>query len=96
MRDGANGEAEVSQIVHKDIKPDNVFLDTSNLCHYNRYPTPKLADFGLAIETSPSDPLNPSVYNTDSGTAGYKAPEMIAFADRETGQAVDDFQLLSW
>lgn len=41
---------------------------------FPRYPTPKMADFGLAIFTSYSDPKNPTSYR-GAGTRGYLAPE---------------------
>ena len=83
-------------IIHRDQKPNNVFLDLPSTDRCPRYPTPKLADFGLAFETDTEDPFNPSEWNRGSGTKGYKAPEQLDFVDSETKEPVDAFQLLSW
>ncbi|KAK5121130.1 hypothetical protein LTR85_005614 [Meristemomyces frigidus] len=83
------------EIVHRDLKPSNIFMDLPPDTTYPRYPTPKLADFGLAIETWPDDPLNPTIYNAGSGTPGYLAPEQLAYMDVETREPVDEFQLLA-
>ncbi|KAI5367232.1 Putative serine/threonine-protein kinase, active [Septoria linicola] len=82
------------QIVHRDLKPDNVFLGLPRSTFAN-YPEPKLADFGLAIVTSPSDATNPELYNLGAGTKGYLPPEQLRFINPSTGAAVDDFKLLS-
>lgn len=62
------------QIVHRDIKPENVFLDSQDTTSWTGYPTPKMADFGQAIETSATDPSNPAAYAI-GGTVDFIAPE---------------------
>lgn len=53
-----------NNIVHRDIKPENILLDSSG--HL------KLADFNVARELTPENP----VINGVSGTFNYLAPEM--------------------
>lgn len=63
------------EIVHRDIKPENVFLDMPDSSgYYPQYPTPKMADFGIAFETSPNDDSNPDKW-VGAGTRPYFAPE---------------------
>lgn len=83
------------QIVHRDLKLDNVFLGENSITSFPAYPQVKLADFGIAIVTDPDDPANPSLYNRQTGTPGYLPPEQCAFSHPETGEAIDDFKLLS-
>ncbi|KAL8834334.1 MAG: hypothetical protein Q9170_003788 [Blastenia crenularia] len=67
---------ENTETVHRDIKPDNVFLGNpspSNDPHCI-YPTPKLADFGIVVFTGAEDPQNPTQYRGE-GTPGYMALE---------------------
>ncbi|KAL8824454.1 MAG: hypothetical protein Q9170_008146, partial [Blastenia crenularia] len=68
---------EADTYVHCDIKPENIFLASSQ--EYNDdgipiYPSARLGDFGIAIVTGVNDPDNPSLYK-GRGTMGYKAPE---------------------
>ncbi|KAL9086888.1 MAG: hypothetical protein Q9165_006894 [Trypethelium subeluteriae] len=60
------------QIVHRDMKPENVF------CGEPRdgwpYPAPLLGDFGLAIWTDEQDVDDPDQY-MGVGTEGFMAPE---------------------
>lgn len=68
------------QIVHRDIKPENVFVDVpSTNGFFPGYPTPKMADFGFAFETSPQDPTNPDQWSR-SGTRPYLAPEQMGLS----------------
>ncbi|KAK4555830.1 hypothetical protein LTR86_007050 [Recurvomyces mirabilis] len=83
------------QIVHRDLKTNNVFLDAAPQSNINGNPQAKLADFGLAILTNADDPLNPRLYNRGAGTEGFLAPEQRDYVDRETRQPVDNFQLLA-
>ncbi|KXT05641.1 hypothetical protein AC578_5584 [Pseudocercospora eumusae] len=79
MRDGSQGQGllpDWCSVIHRDIKPANIFLDQPS-ARFPAYPTFKVADFGLAIETYEGDIFNPSNYNTGSGSAPYRAPEQL-------------------
>lgn len=64
-----SSQPDWQQIVHADLKPDNIFLAEFR-DRYPFYPSPLLADFGIAFRTSfrpeegddqsQSDPNNPS------------------------------------
>ncbi|HEU4409625.1 MAG TPA: protein kinase [Polyangiaceae bacterium] len=62
-------------IVHRDVKPDNVFLQTTGLC--------KLLDFGVLkvlVEGGPIDGQTPlTAPQTHVGTTHYIPPEQAAF-----------------
>lgn len=72
-------------IVHRDIKPGNIFLGERSVETFAPYPTPKLGDFGLCLFTSDDDPFNPSGY-VGLGTTGFMAPEHL----HTYNAAVDD------
>ncbi|KAJ7606170.1 kinase-like domain-containing protein [Mycena polygramma] len=59
-----DGKERRAQILHRDLKPDNVFLDESN--------TVKLGDFGLSKALAQA-----SFANTYVGTPYYMSPELM-------------------
>lgn len=70
-----------NQIFHRDFKPQNVFLGrhpdpVAARDNWAAYPTIKLGDYGLAVETWPHDNRNPFDF-MDAGTPRYQAPEQI-------------------
>lgn len=71
-------------IVHRDIKPDNIYLSTPLPSTYPSYPHAILGDFGVAILTSDTDKMNPHGYNAMDGTYGWMPPEQIPMVDRAT------------
>ncbi|KAI0633514.1 kinase-like domain-containing protein [Trametes polyzona] len=60
----ADGKDRRAQILHRDLKPDNVFLDENN--------TVKLGDFGLSKALTQA-----SFANTYVGTPYYMSPELM-------------------
>ncbi|KAJ7594073.1 kinase-like domain-containing protein [Mycena floridula] len=60
----ADGKERRAQILHRDLKPDNVFLDENN--------TVKLGDFGLSKALAQA-----SFANTYVGTPYYMSPELM-------------------
>ncbi|KAG2663583.1 hypothetical protein I3760_16G038600 [Carya illinoinensis] len=55
-------------VLHCDVKPENIFLDSNY--------QPKVADFGLSKLQSRGEPNNPS-FSRMRGTRGYMAPEWV-------------------
>ncbi|KAK5137945.1 hypothetical protein LTR08_005741 [Meristemomyces frigidus] len=93
-----------TEIIHRNIKPKNVFLGLQPTNgHFADYPTIMLGDFGLAFKTwtpnanvpgSTGDALNPHAF-LGAGTAGFRAPEMRAYVNRQTGAPVDRIPMSS-
>jgi serine/threonine protein kinase len=53
-----------TEIVHRDLKLNNIFLDQLSETRYCRYPTPKIADFGAAVHARTSPPREKAYYNS--------------------------------
>jgi len=66
-------------VVHRDIKPDNIFLKSSEHGGGGRYPIVKLGDFGSAVGAE-----NPEFYDRHAlrGTQGWEPPEFPSFGQR--------------
>ena len=66
-------------VLHIDIKPENIFLGKPDKkALFTKYPTIKVADFGLSEMTHQEDPDNPSQYR--KGTLDHMAPVSILAA----------------
>ena len=66
-------EDQWTRIIHRDIKPHNVFLTfEGNKIRHTSYPAVKLGDFGLAADTSDED-YSPFTF---SGTHAWQPPEL--------------------
>lgn len=70
-------------IVHRDIKPDNVWLDEPAE-EFPSYPRARLGDFGIAIMTDENDPYNPLAYNDGMRAKFWRAPEQHLYLSPET------------
>lgn len=74
---GPGGGGQWESVVHRDIKPDNVFLKSPRRA--GDYAIVKLGDFGSAIGAS--DPRY-HTYNGRRGTPGWEPPEAPNFGMR--------------
>ncbi len=75
-------------IVHRDIKPDNIFLAEEE---GEDASTPKILDFGIAKQTLPDNPRLTKTM-TGLGTPSYMAPEQIVAA-RDVTPAADQYAI---
>lgn len=76
------------EVVHRDIKPSNIWLydpPTGPGTQWQVYPKPKLGDWGSAVETTSGESRinNPRILR-NVGTAGFVAPEMLPWRERDT------------
>ena len=78
-----------AEIVHRDIKPGNVFLAENDGAQYPAYPRPVLGDFGVAFKTRTGDPNNPRWFQRE-GTPNFMAPEQHRWCDFSNGYALVD------
>uniref|UniRef100_A0A8C5XN99 non-specific serine/threonine protein kinase n=1 Tax=Microcebus murinus TaxID=30608 RepID=A0A8C5XN99_MICMU len=72
-----------NQVIHRDLKPDNILTSQSRLGTSDLEPTLKVADFGLskvcsASGQNPEEPVsvNKCFLSTACGTDFYRAPEV--------------------
>ncbi|KAF7186650.1 G2-specific protein kinase nimA [Pseudocercospora fuligena] len=63
------------EIIHGDMKPDNVFVGENTSGTFRGFPLVKLGDFGIAT-IFPKAGLNPADYWQPFSGPGYRAPEM--------------------
>ena len=82
----ALGAAHAMGIVHRDVKPENVFVDSDD--------RPLLADFGLARSMSGDSEL--TMAGVAIGTPAYMAPEQIDGASLDARGDVYSLGLLAW
>jgi serine/threonine-protein kinase len=78
---GALAAAHGAKIVHRDVKPENVFLTRDGELH--------LLDFGLARLLETPDPLSASLSGHAIGTPAFMAPEQALGRVREIDARTD-------
>jgi eukaryotic-like serine/threonine-protein kinase len=71
-------------IIHRDIKPDNIFLQRDE---DGGEPTPKVVDFGIAKRQSNEDSPQLTTATMALGTPAYMSPEQIMSSKNATGAA---------
>lgn len=74
------------EMIHRDLKPNNIFLDVARDDFYPAYPQALIGDFGQAFMTNAADERNPDWWSGDCATRGYVAPELERYVDATTLQ----------
>jgi alpha-tubulin suppressor-like RCC1 family protein/serine/threonine protein kinase len=83
---GALSAAHASGLVHRDVKPENIFIDGEGRA--------LLADFGLARSMTPDTAL--TMAGVALGTPAYMAPEQIDGNDLDARADVYSLGLVAW
>jgi alpha-tubulin suppressor-like RCC1 family protein/serine/threonine protein kinase/HAMP domain-containing protein len=83
---GALGAAHATGIVHRDVKPENIFIDADGRA--------VLADFGLARSMSADTQL--TMTGVALGTPSYMAPEQIDGVELDARADVYSLGLVAW
>jgi alpha-tubulin suppressor-like RCC1 family protein/tRNA A-37 threonylcarbamoyl transferase component Bud32 len=83
---GALDVAHANGIVHRDVKPENIFIDAHGRA--------MLADFGLARSMTPDSAL--TMAGVALGTPAYMAPEQIDGTDLDARVDVYSLGLVAW
>jgi diguanylate cyclase (GGDEF)-like protein len=81
----AIGELHLQNIIHKDINPHNILINTENF-------TVKLADFGISSELSHESQENRSLQNLQ-GSLSYFSPEQTGRMNRSVDYRSDFYSL---
>lgn len=76
-------EAHLQGLVHRDMKPSNIFLCTIGI----EYDFIKVLDFGLVKNISPEEALHLTTDGISAGTPAYMAPEIAMGEDNIDGRA---------
>jgi serine/threonine protein kinase len=71
---GSLAEAHAGGLVHRDVKPANIFLT----CRGGLHDFVKVLDFGLARALDDRDPANVTAPNVVAGTPHYLSPEAVS------------------
>jgi serine/threonine protein kinase len=80
----ALSEAHAMGIVHRDVKPSNLYLATRPP---DRREVIKLLDFGVSVIASASRPIDPNEDGVVAGSIGYMAPEQLFAPESVDGRA---------